>query len=548
MNIQPGPQGGHGAGGSGTGQGQSFLQMTPQFYGANNNASQNQIIVPWSHDVPVSWQPGSYNPNAFYGQQQIVQQVQRAPVQLVGSGFYPPNYNVPGIQPIPLANRYSVLSEEGSYPPLPSESDEDMRPVNPCVVEGLIQEDLQMPKLGLNPSLGRKRRDISPNSEIAPQQAKRQNAHLNQSIPSQKVSFKNQTIDIPQTELLSSMIDVTVSDENKQLPDDYQIVKSLKEVLKSRKFEFEVNRVRDKMTVYLMDEESSKIVQQMNIVAGVNVTGSVKQRLSRGIIKGVQLSMTDEEILECMESPIKIKEVHRQKWYNKETKKLSDSYAIMVVFEGNCLPPSVWFCGRKREVQVYNRRLLQCHKCQKYGHKQDVCRAQAHTCLRCSGNHSSDMCHLKNTDSTSRPKSYICANCKGNHSSTSFACPVRIQNREILQVAEKYHMGFKRAQVTYRSYADVANKKLTVSTPYFNQLHNEITINMKQEIEQKAAKSLIIGLLLRPEMLKLSELSLIERISKLCTLVHELQLGQLNKDEIRSVCLINETAAQQYGP
>ena len=206
-----------------------------------------------------------------------------------------------------------------------------------------------MPKLGLNPSLGRKRRDISPNSEIAPQQAKRQNAHQNQSIPSQKVSFKNQTIEIPQTELLSSMIDVTVSDENKQLPDDYQIVKSLKEVLKSRKFEFEVNRVRDKMTVYLMDEESSKIVQQMNIVAGVNVTGSVKQRLSRGIIKGVQLSMTDEEILECMESPIKIKEVHRQKWYNKETKKLSDSYAIMVVFEGNCLPPSVWFCGRKEK-------------------------------------------------------------------------------------------------------------------------------------------------------------------------------------------------------
>ena len=83
-----------------------------------------------------------------------------------------------------------------------------MKLVNPCVVERLIQEDLQMPKLGLNPSLGRKRRDISPNSEIAPQQAKRQNAHQNQSIPSQKVSFKNQTIDIPQTELLSSMIDV----------------------------------------------------------------------------------------------------------------------------------------------------------------------------------------------------------------------------------------------------------------------------------------------------------------------------------------------------
>ena len=81
------------------------------------------------------------------------------------------------------------------------------------------------------------------------------------------------------------------------------------------------------MTVCLMDEESSKMLKLM-----------------------------------CIESPIKVKEVTRQKWYNKETKKLSDSYAIMVVFEGNCLPPSVWFCGR-------NRRLLQC---QKSVHKQDV--------------------------------------------------------------------------------------------------------------------------------------------------------------------------------
>jgi arsenate reductase-like glutaredoxin family protein len=66
-----------------------------------------------------------------------------------------------------------------------------------------------------------------------------------------------------------------------------------------------------------------------------------------------------------------------------------------------------------------------------------------------------------------------------------------------------------------------------------------------QWIEQKAAKTLIIGLLLRHEMLKLSEISLLECINKLCTLVHELQL---EKNEIRSECLINETAAHQNGP
>jgi hypothetical protein len=74
------------------------------------------------------------------------------------------------------------------------------------------------------------------------------------------------------------MNDVTVSDQNKNYQN--QRVKSLKELLKCSKFKFEVNRVRDKITAYLEEEESAKNVQQMNIVAEVNVIGSVNQRLS----------------------------------------------------------------------------------------------------------------------------------------------------------------------------------------------------------------------------------------------------------------------------
>ena len=59
----------------------------------------------------------------------------------------------------------------------------------------------------------------------------------NQSLPSQKRSFKSEAIDIPQSELLSSMIDFTVSE-----PDDYEIVKCPKKLLKSSKFVFEVKR------------------------------------------------------------------------------------------------------------------------------------------------------------------------------------------------------------------------------------------------------------------------------------------------------------------
>ena len=69
-----------------------------------------------------------------------------------------------------------MLGEEGSYAPLPSESVEEVKSVNPYVVEGLIQKDLGMPKLGLSLILGRQRIDIFLGSKNVSEQAERQNA------------------------------------------------------------------------------------------------------------------------------------------------------------------------------------------------------------------------------------------------------------------------------------------------------------------------------------------------------------------------------------
>ena len=129
----------------------------------------------------------------------------------------------------------------------------------------------------------------------------------------------------------------------------------------------------------------------------------------------------------------------------------------MVIFEGDTLPPNIWFCGRKREVHVYHHRIMQCHKCHRYGHLLKDCRAKEPVCLCCSSKYSSDKCPLKSDISPDRPRAYLCANCRGNHASSLFAYPVRKQICEILYVAESYQTVYRMTQETYESYVDSAN-------------------------------------------------------------------------------------------
>ena len=118
----------------------------------------------------------------------------------------------------------------------------------------------------------------------------------------------------------------------------------------------------------------------------------------------------------------------------------------MVVFSSNSLPPIVWCFGRKKQVFVYNRRIFQCFKFQRYGHLQKNPKSNEPVCLKYSGNHQSVNCPLKNNDFLQKVQTYRCANCKGCHSSTSKKCPIRQQNRNVILIAEKYNMGYKRAQ------------------------------------------------------------------------------------------------------
>ena len=59
--------------------------------------------------------------------------------------------------------------------------------------------------------------------------------------------------------------------------------------------------------------------------------------------------------------------------------------------------------------------VIQCFKCQKYGHPFFQCKATNSTCLRCAGNHRLSEC-------TAAKESAKCSNCNGNHAASYKGC------------------------------------------------------------------------------------------------------------------------------
>jgi len=522
MNNLPDPQGGQG----------QFVPINPYYNGKQGmlNWAQPYQLSPGQYGHPQGW------PNQYQGQSSYSHGYASAPSKCINvqqnSVIQQEKVNNPPCYNVPIANRFTPLSSE-QFPALSCESDDEIRAVaNPYDVEG-AKRQTEMPRLGQIQNFGRKRRDVSPGSNKSYiLETKRQNIDK---LPKQEFS----NVNIPTAEQFTTKVEIEVINKGEVLPPDFDLVKFFKVLLTSHRFEFDVMRGRSVMTVYLQNEDAKNIILNIEKIGDIKVSAKLKVPLVRGIVKGVPLNLTTGDIMECLQSAMIIRDIVRQKRFNRETRKLEDSFAVMVTFESDKLPPNICFCGRKREVHVYHCRIMQCHKCHKYGHLQKDCRAKEPVCLRCSNKHSSDKCPLKSEISPDRPRAYSCANCKGNHASTSFACPVRKQNREILQVAESYQMGYRMAQVTYKSYADAANRTNLKSLAPNNFSSANSVEQIRKVTKQETAEKMVIGLLCKAELLEMSKISLSERIERLCRLVEELELGCLNQQKIASVCNMN---------
>lgn len=73
----------------------------------------------------------------------------------------------------------------------------------------------------------------------------------------------------------------------------------------------------------------------------------------------------------------------------------------------------------KIEPPKPKRSVIQCTKCQAFGHSKNYCH-RSPKCVKCDGAHSTDTC---NKQAAAPP---VCTNCKGNHTANYKGCPIHV--------------------------------------------------------------------------------------------------------------------------
>lgn len=96
------------------------------------------------------------------------------------------------------------------------------------------------------------------------------------------------------------------------------------------------------------------------------------------------------------------------------------------------------------------RTVIQCTRCQAYGHSKNYCHRNPR-CVKCEGSHPTDKC-------TKNPKSPpICVNCKGHHTANYKGCPV---HKELQKNGQSTN-----TNTTFKSKDDHTNKYKNIAEP-----------------------------------------------------------------------------------
>lgn len=161
---------------------------------------------------------------------------------------------------------------------------------------------------------------------------------------------------------------------------------------------------------------------------------------SRGLVFGVDPSLTPADIMEGAESAVPIAGVERLQ-----------SSAVLIQFAGPVPPTCIHIWKLRLGVRACRPRPLQCGRCGRLDHATACCRGPAR-CARCGGSHLVDRC------SAAAPR---CTNCSGRHLVTDPSCPRWQQERRVATAMVRSEQPVSRVQV--RATVRTEQTQLTMS-------------------------------------------------------------------------------------
>ena len=216
--------------------------------------------------------------------------------------------------PLPIHNTYAPLMVTSEQDAAQEEIEEERilsQAVHPKIVEGHIEAEF--PRLGLTDlgrqaetDLGRKRRVTSPG--LSPNQANKKSFELRN--PQNKDYPVNITQEEPIEMKIQLQMDIAMAGQ--RIPSDKILEISPREMLKGSKFDYEVDKLREKGTIYVANEESASKLLKFTKIANTDVTIFRKAITVRGIIKGIPKEYSSEDLIGMTQAPVKILNAERQ--------------------------------------------------------------------------------------------------------------------------------------------------------------------------------------------------------------------------------------------
>lgn len=179
---------------------------------------------------------------------------------------------------------------------------------------------------------------------------------------------------------------------------------------------------------------------------------------SFGIIKNIDLELSEEELLKCIQECNEPSEILGVKRLSRRCSESGwiQSETVRICFKGNNLPAFIKMFNLRVAVEPYVFPVTQCSRCWRFGHTIKLCPSLKVICPKCGNNHN-------NCEATT----YNCVNCKGPHMALVKSCPAYIKEKKIRSLMAEFNCTYRRA--------------LTMYVPPFSPQHNPSVMNRQYQ-------------------------------------------------------------------